>query len=272
MGERLGRYITRYRDKYFTPDKRNSMQVFSYKLRPGAEVEIYRLIGDITVSMKSIDHLRMPEMISNTVLVRLSAEEDKQYQTLKRDLVLSLGENEIDAVNAAALSNKLLQMANGAVYDDERRVVHIHSRKLDALEDLIETANGKPVLVSYWFKHDMAQIKKRFNIEPLDCADSIIRWNAGDIPLAAIHPASAGFGLNLQAGGSTLIWFSMTWSLELYQQTNARLWRQGQRDAVVIHHIIAKGTIDEQVMIALQKKDITQSALIDAVKAQIEAV
>ncbi|GHV27321.1 DEAD/DEAH box helicase [Clostridia bacterium] len=272
MGERLGRYITRYRDKYFTPDKRNGMQVFSYKLRPGEEDEIYRLIGDITVSMKSIDHLRMPELISNTVLVHLSSEEDKQYQTLKRELVLSLGENEIDAVNAAALSNKLLQMANGAVYDDERRVVHIHDRKLDALEDLIEAANGKPVLVSYWFKHDIAQIKKRFSIEPLDSADSIIRWNAGDIPLAAIHPASAGFGLNLQAGGSTLIWYSMTWSLELYQQTNARLWRQGQRDAVVIHHIVAKGTIDEHVMAALQKKDITQSALIDAVKAQMEAV
>jgi len=271
MGKRLGRFITHYRDEFFTPDKRNQQMVFSYKPRPGAEDEIYRRIADITISMKSADYLKMPECVMNEVPVTLSDVEHSAYDTLRRELVLSLKGEEIDAVNAAALSGKLCQMANGAVYGEEKRVVHIHDRKLDALEDLIEAANGKPVLVAYWFKHDLARIKERFHAREIRTSKDIRDWNAGTMPVGLIHPASAGHGLNLQAGGSTLVWFGLTWSLELYQQTNARLWRQGQRaETVVIHHVITKGTIDEQIVAALKQKDKTQAALIDAVKASLE--
>ncbi len=269
MGHRLGRFIGRYREDYFVPDKRNQQVIFSYKPKPGAEEAIYRHISDITISMKSTDYLKLPELVMNEMTVKLSDKEADYYQTLKQELVLSLKGKEIDAVNAAALSGKLLQMANGAVYDDQGAVVHIHDRKLDALEDLIEAANGKPVLVVYWFKHDLERILNRFPAVKLDSTCSFKRWNDGEIPLALIHPASAGHGLNLQAGGSTLIWFGLTWSLELYQQTNARLWRQGQKDTVVIHHIITQDTIDENVMGALKRKDKTQTALIEAVKARI---
>ena len=269
MGQRLGRYITHFRNNYFMPDKRNQQMVFSYKPRPGAEEAIYRLISDITISMKNTDYLKLPELVMNEIPVWLSDKEQKVYDTMKRDLVLSLEGREIDALNAASLSNKLLQMANGAVYADDGSVAKIHDRKLYALEDIIEAANGKPVLVAYWFKHDLERILKRFPAEKLDSTNSIRRWNDGEIPLAVIHPASAGHGLNLQAGGSTLVWFGLTWSLELYQQTNARLWRQGQKDTVVIHHIITKSTIDEDVMRALERKDKTQTALIEAVKARI---
>jgi len=219
--------------------------------------------------MKSSDYLKLPELVMNEVPVRMSEPEMRHYQTMKEDMVLSLKGKEIDAVNAAALSGKLLQMANGAVYDDDKGVAHLHDRKLDALEDLIEASNGKPVLIAYWYKHDLERIQKRFPSERLDSSESITRWNNGEIPVAVIHPASAGHGLNLQAGGSTLIWFGLTWSLELYMQTNARLWRQGQKDTVIIHHIVAKGTIDEQVMKALRLKDKTQAALINAVKANL---
>ena len=269
MGHRLGRFIGRYREDYFVPDKRNQQMVFSYKPKPGAEDAIYRRISDITISMKNTDYLKLPELVMNEVTVKLSDKESDYYQTLQRELVLPLKGKEIDAVNAAALSGKLLQMANGAVYDGGGGVVQIHDRKLDALEDLIEAANGKPVLIAYWFKHDLQRILKRFPAVKLDSTGSIKQWNEGEIPLAVIHPASAGHGLNLQAGGSTLIWFGLTWSLELYQQTNARLWRQGQKNTVAIHHIITKGTIDEDVMTALQRKDKTQNALIEAVKARI---
>ncbi len=270
MGQRLGRFITHYRNSFVVPDKRNQQMVFSYKPLPGAEDEIYRRISDITISMKNTDYLKLPECVINEIPVWLSDKEKKVYDTMKRDLVLSLEEKEIDALNAASLSNKLLQMANGAVYADDGSVARIHNRKLDALEDIIEAANGKPVLVAYWFKHDLERILNRFPAEKLNSAASIRRWNEGEMPLAVIHPASAGHGLNLQAGGSTLVWFGLTWSLELYQQTNARLWRQGQKDTVVIHHIIAKGTIDVDVMRALNRKDKTQTALIDAVKANLK--
>ena len=270
MGKRLGRFITHYRDEFFQPDKRNGMQVFSYKPRPGAEEEIYRRIGDITISMKSTDYLQMPECLMNEARVTLSDNERKDYDTLRKELVLTLGDEEIDAVNAAALSGKLCQMANGAVYSEDKRSIHLHDRKLDMLEDLIEGANGKPVLVAYWYKHDLERIRKRFKVREIKTTGDIDDWNAGAIPVGLIHPASAGHGLNLQAGGSTLIWFGLTWSLELYQQTNARLWRQGQTDTVVIHHIITQGTIDEQIMKALQNKDKTQAALIDAVKADLQ--
>ena len=271
LGKRLGRFITHYRNSYFVPDKRNGQVVFSYKPREGAEEEIYAAISDITISMKAVDHLKMPECVMNAVKVILSEKERKTYDTMKADLVVSLGDEEIDAGNAAALANKLSQMANGAVYGEDKRVFPIHDRKLDALEDLIEAANGKPVLVAYWFKHDLERIQKRFKVREIQTSHDITDWNNGRIPVAVIHPASAGHGLNLQAGGSTLIWFGLTWSLELYQQTNARLWRQGQKsETVVIHHIIAENTIDERIMNALRKKDKTQSALIDAVKANLE--
>jgi len=269
MGQRLGRFIGNYRSTFFVPDKRNAQVIFSYKPKPGAEETIYRLISDITISMKGTEHLKLPKLVMNEVCVQMSAGEALHYQTMQEEMVLSLKGKEIDAVNAAALSGKLLQMANGAVYDENHTVAHLHDRKLDALEDLIEAANGKPVLIAYWFKHDLARILERFPADRLDSAQSIRRWNAGEIPIAVIHPASAGHGLNLQTGGSTLIWFSLTWSLELYQQTNARLWRQGQKDTVVIHHIIAKGTIDEQVIQALKRKETGQMALIEAVRARI---
>lgn len=269
MGQRLGRYITHYRNNFFVPDKRNQQMIFSYKPRAGAEDAIYRLISDITISMKSADFLKMPECIINEVPVALSEKEWSVYQALKEDMVVDLKDEEIDAVNATVLSGKLLQMANGAVYNEEKDIIHIHDRKLDALEDLIEGANGKPVLVAYWYNHDLQRIKERFSVREIKTSQDIKDWNNGDIPVAVIHPASAGHGLNIQFGGSTIIWFGLTWSLELYQQTNARLWRQGQKSTVVIHHIIAKDTIDEDVMKALRKKEKIQSALIDSVKARI---
>ena len=269
MGERLGRFITHYRNKFFVPDKRNQQMVFSYKPRSGAEKGIYQLIGDITISMKSIDYLKMPECVYNQVEVKLSDKERKVYDELRQELVVALDGEEIDAVNAAALSGKLLQMANGAIYNEDKDVIHIHDRKLDALEDLIEEANGKPLLVAYWYQHDLSRIKERFAVREIKTAKDIKDWNDGEIPIGVIHPASAGLGINLQKGGSTLIWFGLTWSLELYQQCNARLYRQGQQDTVVIHHIVCKDTIDENVMKALSLKEKTQDDIIDAVKARI---
>ncbi|WP_288863352.1 DEAD/DEAH box helicase [uncultured Megasphaera sp.] len=269
LGERLGRYITQYRNTYFLPDKRNQQMIFSYKPKAGAEEKIYKKIGDITIAMKATDYLPMPDRIINKINIPLSATEQKRYDTLKREMAVSVKGKEIDAVNAAALSNKLLQMASGAVYDDEKRMIPIHDRKLDALEDVIEGANGKPVLVAYWYKHDLERIKKRFTVQEIKTKEDIADWNARKIPVAVIHPAAAGHGLNLQSGGCTLVWFSLTWSLELYEQTNARLYRQGQKETVVIHHLLAKGTIDEDVMNALAHKNKTQAALIDAVKANL---
>ena len=270
MGERLGKFITRYREAFFMPDKRNSQMVFSYKPRLDAEEEIYRRISDITISMKCTDHLNMPELISSQCEVVLSDDERKQYEKLKSELVLTLSAGEITVSNAASLTNKLSQLSNGAIYDDDRNIVEFHQRKLDALEDIIESANGNPILVAYWFKHDLERIRKRFKVREIKSSQDIIDWNAGKIPVAMIHPASAGHGLNLQSGGSTLVWFGLTWSLELYQQTNARLWRQGQTSGtVVIQHIITKGTIDERILKALNKKELTQNALIDAVKADL---
>jgi SNF2 family DNA or RNA helicase len=276
MGQRLERFIGQYRNRYFEPDKRNGNVVFSYRPLPGAEERIYERISDITISMKSAEHLQMPELVSAEHPVRLDDEERARYDVMRKDLVLALEDGEVTAANAAALSNKLSQMANGAVYGDgDGSVHHIHDRKLDALEDLIEAACGRPVLVAYWFKHDLARIEERLAklkvpFSRLDTSASIAKWNRGETPVALIHPASAGHGLNLQSGGSAIIWFGLTWSLELYQQTNARLWRQGQvSETVVIHHIIAKGTIDERMMRALATKDKTQSALIDAVRASL---
>ena len=268
FGERLGRYITRYREAYFTPDKRNAQVVFSYKPLPGAEERIYNKIGDITISMKAKDYLNMPDLITSEVYVDMPLEGRLKYENLLSDMVVDIKDEEIDASNAAVLSNKLLQMANGAIYTDAKKPIKIHDAKLDALEDLIESANGKPVLVAYWFKHDLERIKARFSdAREIKTNADIQDWNNGDVLVGLIHPASAGHGLNLQEGGSALIWFGLTWSLELYQQTNARLYRQGQKNTVVIHHIITKDTIDERVLAAIAKKEKTQNALIDAVKA-----
>lgn len=270
FGERLGRFITHYRNNYFIPDKRNGEIIYSYKPMAYAENAIYRRISDITISMKSTDHLQMPELITSQYEVQLSEEETQRYEELKADFILELPEGEITAANAASLTGRLSQLANGAIYDDDGNIIEFHDRKLDALEDLIEAANGKPLLVAYWFKHDLQRIKKRFDVREIQSSKDITDWNNGDIPVAVIHPASAGHGLNLQAGGSTLIWFGLTWSLELYQQTNARLWRQGQTSGtVVIEHIITKGTIDERILKALSLKEVTQNALIDAVKANL---
>lgn len=270
MGQRLGRFITQYRNDYFLPDKRNGQIIYSYKPMPYAEDAIYRKISDMTISMKSTDHLKMPELVSSRYEVKLSEAEAQRYDDLKQELILQLPEGEVTAANAASLTGKLVQLANGAIYNDDGDTVEFHDRKLDALEDIIEAANGKPLLVAYWFKHDLQRIKQRFEVREIKSSKDIADWNKGDIPVAVIHPASAGHGLNLQAGGSTLIWFGLTWSLELYQQTNARLWRQGQTaGTVVIQHIITKGTIDERILKALSLKELTQNSLIDAVKANL---
>ena len=274
MGARLGRFIGQYRNKYFKPDKMNGQVVYSYKPLPNAEQDIYEKISDITVSMKANEYLKMPELVVSDYEAQLSDKEKNHYDEMKKNLVLEIAEGEITASNAASLSNKLCQMSNGAIYDDKQNIIEIHSRKLDALEDIIESMNGKPLLVAYWYKHDFERIAERLKslhipFSKLDTDENIERWNKGEIPVALIHPASAGHGLNLQSGGSTLVWFGLTWSLELYQQTNARLYRQGQKNTVVIQHIITKDTIDEQILKALQRKDKTQSDLIDAVKADL---
>ena len=275
MGQRLGRFIGQYRLNYFRPDKVNGNIVYSYKLLPGAEEKIYEKIQDITISMKAVDFLDMPELISNEYPVYLDAEEMEKYESLKKDLILSTPEHEVTAANAASLVNKLSQMANGAVYTDDENTVTFHDKKLDALEDIIESANGKPLLVAYWFKHDYTRIVERLEkigvrYMKIDSDESITKWNNREIPVALIHPASAGHGLNLQQGGNTMVWFGITWSLELYQQCVCRLYRQGQSEGMVtIIHLISQGTIDEKIMKALSEKDNTQASLIDAVKAEI---
>lgn len=270
MGKRLGYFIGQYRTAYFKPDKMNGPIVYSYKPLPNAENAIYEKISDITVSMKANEYLKMPELLTSNYVVELSDSEKNQYDRMKKSLVLEITDGEITASNAASLSNKLCQLSNGAIYDDEQNIVEIHGRKLDALEGIIESMNGKPLLIAYWYRHDLERIKKRFSIREIKTSEDISDWNKGKIPVALIHPASAGHGLNLQNGGSTLVWFGLTWSLELYQQTNARLYRQGQKNTVVIQHIITKGTIDEQILKALQKKNKTQADLIDAVRADLE--
>ena len=276
MGKRLGRFITNYRNDYFMPDKRNNEVIFSYKPLPGAEDAIYKKISDMTISMKSTDYLDMPELISNEYKVYLSDKEMRTYESFKEQYVMELFDKEITAANAASLTNRLSQLANGAIYDDDKDITYFHDKKLDALEDLIEAANGKPVLVSYWFKHDLERIKTRLDklkiaYEVISSVESIRHWNEGRLQVGLINPASCGHGVNLQEGGSTIIWFGLTWSLELYEQTIARLWRQGQKSrTVVVEHIVAADTVDESILKALKTKDKTQSALIEAVKAEIK--
>ena len=275
MGERLGKFITHYRNRYFMPDKTNGQIVYSYKPLPGAEDAIYRKISDITISMRAEDHLKMPGLVKTEYPVSMDGKEAKRYEEMKKTLVLRMEEGEVTAANAAALVSKLSQMSNGAIYTDDEGTAVIHDRKIDGLEDIIEAANGKPVLVAYWFRHDRIRIEERLRqlqipFAGLDSDDGIRRWNRGELPVGLIHPMSAGHGLNLQSGGSTIVWFGLTWSLELYQQTNSRLWRQGQAsETVVVMHIVTKGTIDERILKVLEQKGNTQEALIDAVKAEI---
>jgi len=271
-GERLGRFIGRYREAYFKVGSMNPSTgiVYSYVPKKGAEEQIYQRISDITISMKSLDYLKMPECLYINHEIIMNTTERRLYNELKNNMILTFENGDIDAVNAAVLSQKLIQMANGAVYDENHKAVEIHSKKLDMLEDLIEAANGQSVLIAYWFKHDKERILKHLKaVRELKDSKDIHDWNARKIPIAIIHPSSAGHGLNIQDGGHILIWFSLTWSLELYQQTNARLWRQGQKNTVSIHHIICKNSIDEDILRALSSKDLTQEKLINAVKAQL---
>lgn len=270
QGQRLGKTISSYRADFFTPDRMNGHIVYSYKPRPGAEEFIYGLLSSLCVSMKSQDFLKMPERLERDVKVKLPEKAKEAYKAMEREMVADLEDKSIDAVNAAVLTNKLLQMASGAVYDDAGNPVELHNAKLDALEDLIEAANGKPVLIYYNYKHERMRIKKRFkDAVEIKTPKDFKAWNEGEIPIALAHPASMGHGLNLQHGGSTVIWFSLPWSLELYQQSNARLWRQGQKDTVVVFRLLAKGTLDTDVARALEKKDVTQEALMQAMKVRV---
>lgn len=278
MGARLGHFITAFRNQYFAPNKRNAQIIFSYKLLPGAEDAIFNKVRDITISMKALDHIKMPELITTNVMVKMNDCEMKAYISLKKELVLDFKDEKITASNAATLTSKLLQLASGALYTETKATVNIHDRKLDALEDLIEAANGQSVLVAYWFQHDLDRIEQRLkslniNFQKIDTKESIELWNAKKLQVGLIHPASAGHGLNLQSGSSTLIWFSLTWSLELYQQTVARLYRQGQLEkTVVVEHILTEGTIDERILATINAKDKTQNTLLDAVKADLKGI
>lgn len=275
-GERLGRFIGEFRSRYFEEGRRNGNIVYEYIPMDYAECQIQDKISDITISMKALDYLDMPELISTKKQVRMSEKEKEKYSQFKKEFVLSeLDGLEVTAANAASLTNKLVQLSNGAVYSDNHTVVPLHEQKLDALEDILESANGEPVLVAYWFKHDLARIigrleKLKVKSRVLKTEEDIREWNKGNVPVGLLHPAGAGHGLNLQKGGHHLVWFGLTWSLELYQQTNARLWRQGQEsETVVIQHIVTEGTIDEEILKALENKDAQQQRLIAAVKAQV---
>lgn len=269
-GKRLGHFLTHYRDEFFQPDKRSAAQIFTWKLKHDADLAIYARINDITLSMSAVDHLDLPPVTSTVVPVDLPAPARRAYKQLGEQMLLALPKGLVDAKNAAGLSNKLMQLASGSLYTEQGTAEQIHNVKIEALGELIEAASGSPVMVAYWFKSDLARLLEAFpQARELSDAASMKDWNAGCIPVGLIHPASAGHGLNLQEGGHHLVWYTTPWSLELYQQTNARLARQGQRFPVSIHHLIARSTIDERVIKALETKDVTQSALIDAVKAEL---
>lgn len=270
MGKRLGKYEGGYKQRYFLPDRMGPNQiVYSWKLRENAEENIYNQINDICISMKATDYLDMPDRIDNKIYIQFSASLQKKYDYLEENSILKFINSDAVAGSAAILTNKLLQFASGAIYDENNNVQYIHDLKLDALEELVEHANGKSVLVFYNYKHDLTRLQARFKkAVVLKTVDHIKAWNAGNIKLLFVHPGSCGHGLNLQDGGNIIVWFSLTWSLELYQQANARLYRQGQKNTVVINHIIAKGTVDELVMKALEKKDMNQEALLQAIKVK----
>ena len=274
-GQRLGKTITGFKDRYFNPGRRNGYVVYNWELKQGAEEAIQNKISDICISMKADDYLDIPERIDNRVEISLSKKALEIYKKLEKELVIEIAEEDITAANSAVLTNKLLQMANGAIYSETKEVVNIHDEKLGKLEEIIDTSNGKSVLVFYNFKHDYNRIsemltKKKITYQTLNDSEDIKKWNEGEIQVALLHPASAGHGLNLQYGGNIIVWFGLTWSLELYQQANARLHRQGQKEIVIIHHLISKGTVDEDVMNALANKEVNQNMLLEAVKARLE--
>lgn len=276
-GKRLGKTITSFRQQYFTPGRSNGYVVYDYNLKDGAEETIHNKIGDICISMMAKDYLDLPERIDNIINISLTKATTDRYKQLERDLVLEIEDEDITAANAAVLTNKLLQISNGAIYSETKEVVNIHDEKLKALLELIEGANGKPVLIFYNFQHDLDRIfkfleKNKLKGHKLGGSEDIKKWNNEEIPILLTHPASAGHGLNLQYGGNIIIWFGLTWSLELYQQANARLHRQGQKETVVIHHLVSKGTVDEDVMKALSSKEVNQNILLEAVKARIRGV
>ena len=273
-GARLGRTLGAYRQTYFIPGAHNGYVVFNYRLRPGAKQAIDKKLADLCLSMQKEDWLEMPPIIFNEIPVKLDSKARKMYDQFQKDHILPIlqgkDETAIVADMAAQLSGKLLQMANGAVYDEDANVHLIHDAKLDALEEIADTAAGQPLLVFYNYKHDLARLQERFpEAELMKDSDTISRWNNGEIKMLLCQPASAGHGLNLQEGGHIIVWFGLNWSLELYQQANARLHRQGQEHPVIIHHIVAEKTIDERVMAVLHNKDATQQALLDALKAYV---
>lgn len=274
-GKRLGKTITGFKQQYFSPGQSNGYIVYKWNLKEGSEDAIQNKISDICISMMAKDYLDLPERINNKIEIVLPEGAKKKYKQFEKDLVMELGDEDITATNAAVLTGKLLQMANGAIYTENRTVIDIHQEKLKALLEIIEAANGKPVLIFYNFQHDLSRILDYLEINKLkgkilEGSEDIAKWNKGEIPILLTHPASAGHGLNLQYGGNTIVWFGLTWSLELYQQANARLHRQGQKDMVIIHHLISKGTVDEEVMKALESKEVNQNMLLEAVKARLK--
>lgn len=276
-GERLGKTITGYKERFFYPGQHNGYVVYEWKLKENAEDSINKKISDICISMKADDYLELPERIDNIINIKLPDKVLDKYKEFSKYLVMELdNEEEITAVSAAVLTNKLLQFANGAIYNDDKKIIELHDEKIDKLLEIIDTSNGKPVLVFYNFKHDKERIIKALakrgikDYQGLDTSEDIKNWNEGKIQVALLHPASAGHGLNLQYGGNIIIWFGLNWSLELYQQANARLYRQGQKESVIIHHLVAKNTVDEDVMQALENKDVNQEKLLEAVKARLK--
>lgn len=268
-GERLGTTISGFRSRYFIPNQRNQHMIYNYKPREEAEQAINAKISDICISMRAEDWLDMPERIDNVQRVKLSDDEMDRYNQFERDCYLDFLEGEVTAASAAALSNKLLQYSNGAMYLADGGYVETSNAKLDVLDEIIELSNGKPILCFYSYKHDLERIQKRFKFaKKLGGSEDIEKWNNGEIPLLLAHPAGAGHGLNLQAGGNIIVWFGLTWSLELYQQANARLYRQGQENAVIIHHLITEGTADESVLASLRGKKDVQDELLDSLKAK----
>ncbi len=276
-GKRLETTVTAYRTRYFDPDQRSRERVFSYMPKIGAEELINDKLKDICISLSAKDYLTLPERIDNVRYIKLDSKAQGRYEELQKDMLLEIDDTMIDASTAAVLSNKLLQLCNGAIYDEDRNVIEIHDNKIEALMEIVEAAQGKPILVFYNFQHDLARIQKALSksglkVSELKNKQSIEQWNNKQIDILLAHPASAAYGLNLQAGGNIIVWFGLNWSLELYQQANARLYRQGQTEAVIIHHLVVAGSMDQDVMSALENKRVTQDDLLSALKARIDNV
>lgn len=270
-GERLGKTLGAYRETYFRPGARSGYVVYKWEPVRGAQERIQAAIGDICISMSASDYLKLPKRIDNRIPVKLSPQEMQQYKAMEAEQLLHIDDEDVVALSAAAVMTKLLQIANGSVYSADGNVVRLHQAKLEALLEIIDTTDG-PVLVFYSYKHDLSTILAAVpGARALNSPEDIADWNAGKVQLLLAHPASVGYGLNLQEGGHVIVWYGLTWSLELYQQANARLYRQGQDKPVIIHHLIAEGTVDEQVMDALEAKDTSQAALMAALKERKNA-